>query len=778
MSRRRAIEMKTLIFVIVMLVATAARAETTFCVTLTVTSDLPAGNVPLDPTIDFGKLIADANLPGVLDPNSISVINKATGKLIPFTRTEDFAYGDRGRLEWVVTDRAHKTFEIRFRTVATRPALQPQEYTPPVGVGDLLRFNAGRVSPITLFDGLAMADLTGDGKRDLVGCWNYAYRPGDPWSGLVCYPRLRTGHASEFGDLVRPRYVHSLGDTQRHKFGGPVYVSCDVADFNKDAKLDVVYVGSGRATFYLNTGRRDPNGLAVFIPSDSVKVTKWNACRAVDLDADGALDLVVDGRYIRNLNPKGWPFTPAPAIDLDAGHQPCFFDVDRDGRLDAVALEDRPGSGSNRFRVVWRRNLGKAKPSFAPPLALASINNRVWRPCGLAAVREGPERGVLVCHDDYQVISFFEQVNRPGQAPRFERRYDAGSRSAVMSLSDQAWPCVCDWDGDGDMDLLVGGGYGWPRIVINEGSTARPVFTKPRWILSEGKPIRFLRNEILGPPKSWHNMGYVYPVFVDWDADGLPDLVCPNETNRIFWYKNIGGRKEPRFGKRQQILCDGYPDSPALRTLSATRAHEKNSTVGVYPLEKERPFFCRTGAALADFNGDGLTDLVTHNGSTRVATLFVQYRDTAGQLRLRKEGALQLADGRTINDAIVGRRAHWTESFRAVDWDGDGLTDLVYSLAGAHRGIQDGGSIYLLRNCGTQSAPKFEKPTTMRCYGEPIRITNHGPHPWAGDFDGDGKPDLLACVEWSVYPFYSHAALTMKQRPRFIVGELQVLKKP
>ena len=161
-----------------------------------------------------------------------------------------------------------------------------------------------------------------------------------------------------------------------------------------------------------------------------------------------------------------------------------------------------------------------------------------------------------------------------------------------------------------------------------------------------------------------------------------------------------------------------------------------------------------------------------------MATLFAQYRDTAGRLRLRKEGALQLADGRTISDAIVGRRAHWTESFRAVDWDGDGLTDLVYSLAGAHRGIQDGGSIYLLRNCGTQSAPKFEKPTTMCCYGEPIRITNHGPHPWPGDFDGDGKPDLLACAEWSVYPFYSHAALTMKERPRFTVGELQVLKKP
>jgi len=36
--------------------------------------------------------------------------------------------------------------------------------------------------------------------------------------------------------------------------------------------------------------------------------------------------------------------------------------------------------------------------------------------------------------------------------------------------------------------------------------------------------------------------------------------------------------------------------------------------------------------------------------------------------------------------------------------------------------------------------------------------------------DGDGKPDILACVEWSVYPFYSHAALMMDERPMFTLG--------
>lgn len=168
-----------------------------------------------------------------------------------------------------------------------------------------------------------------------------------------------------------------------------------------------------------------------------------------------------------------------------------------------------------------------------------------------------------------------------------------------------------------------------------------------------------------------------------------------------------------------------------------------------------------------------MTDLITHDGQARVATLFTQYRDTDSTLRLRKDRSLKLADGRPINDAIVNRRADWTESFRAVDWDGDGLQDLLYSLAGSQNGTKDGGSIYLLRNLGTATDPRFASPQTMCCFGKPIRVTNHGPHPWPGDFDGDGKMDLITCVEWSVYPYYSHAALMMKERPEY---KLELLK--
>ncbi len=95
---------------------------------------------------------------------------------------------------------------------------------------------------------------------------------------------------------------------------------------------------------------------------------------------------------------------------------------------------------------------------------------------------------------------------------------------------------------------------------------------------------------------------------------------------------------------------------------------------------------------------------------------------------------------------------------------------MIYNCAGTEPAK---GSIYLLRNCGSKTDPTFEDPVTLCCFGTPIKVTAHGPNAWPGDLDGDGKPDLLTCVEWSVYPFYSHAAIQMKQRPTFEMGQLE-----
>jgi hypothetical protein len=731
---------------------------------LTVKTPLELRNVPLDPEIDFAAFIRQSGRQGVLDPDSIEVTDAVTGERVPHALGEGLVYGDRGRVEFVIADPSSTAFRLRFRVAATRPPSRPQRYTPLIGTGDLLRYNAAVGRPIVLAYSMGLHDVTGDGKADLVGTWNYARRPGEPGDAVVCYPRVCEGQSLEFGELVRLR---------RSTKGAPptnfdhIYASTDFADLNADGRLDMLYVPSGanKAEFFLNTGQRDGGGLPIFAPAGECRVTGWMAARVVDLDGDGAADVVVDGSFVRNENRAGWPFQPAAPVKLNAGRQPCFVDVDRDGRLDAVCLSGPSETLQPDFyRIAWRRNLGgTSPPTFGPEQLLTEID--VPHCSMVAAYRDGDETGLLVQHDALQSISMYRLLKEPADGRRFERRGRAESISAPLALGDQATPCVVDWDDDGDLDLLVGGGHGWPRVVINEGTRRRPVFSEPHPILADGKPIRLLRNDILGPPKNWHDMGYMFPAFVDWDGDGRRDLMLPNETNRIFWYRNAGTAREPVFGERQQLLCEGFPDSAELRGRSAQRAAAKDSKEGAYPREPEQPFFWRTGVAFADFDGDGLMDMATHDGADRRLTLFTQFRDATGELRLRKARRLKLTDGRPIDDAVVGRTAQWTESFRAIDWDGDGLTDLLYSVAGAHHGSRDGGSIYLLRNAGTRRSPVFEPPRTMRCFGQPIRFTHHGPHPWPADLDGDGQMDLIAYTEWSVYPFFSHAALSMPARP-------------
>jgi len=753
--------------------APAARAAgARYSLPLTVTSELPMPNVPMEPEIDFARAIADAGLPGVLDPNSIEVVDLATGEPVPHSLGEGFRYGDRGRVQWVIEDPTHTRYEVRFATADERPALAPASHTPLIGTGDLLRYNAGVPRPITLIYLSRLADLTGDGRADLLGCWNYAHRPGRPWGGVFCYPRVGDPDSVEFGDPVRLRYVEELGSEDFRPISR-IYMHADLADLDGDGLLDLVYSPSGGTDLhlFLNSGERDGGGMPVFVAAGSVPrgTEQWQPCRAVDLDGDGVIDIVVAGLFLRNTNPDGWPLALADPVPIDAGLGACFHDVDGDGLPDAVCLVPGDDAEPRARRVAWRRNEGGDPPQFAPAAVLEDIDC-FW--CtSVAPADDGRRTGLLVGHNVWQEVTFFEQVSADGDRPRFRRFGRAESVSATLALSDQAWPCLCDWDGDGDLDLLVGGGYGWPRIVINEGTAERPAFAEARPILADGEPIRILRDEVLGG-EHWHNMGYPYPVFVDWDGDGVPDLMLPNETNRIFWYPNTGTRAEPRFGARRQVVCDGHPDGPEQRARSAQLAADRDVPNHPYPYEEDRPFFWRTGAGFADLNGDGLMDLVTHDGFTRKLTLFVQYRDGAGELRLRREGPLRLSDGRLIDDALVGRSKHWTERFVCVDWDGDGLIDIVYSCAGSEPGA---GSIFLLRNCGAATSPVFEPPVTLCCFGEPINITIHGPHPWVGDLTGDGRPDIVACVEWSVYPFYSHAAIAMARRPAFSLGPVELV---
>ena len=262
-----------------------------------------------------------------------------------------------------------------------------------------------------------------------------------------------------------------------------------------------------------------------------------------------------------------------------------------------------------------------------------------------------------------------------------------------------------------------------------------------------------------------HDMGYPHPAFVDWDGDGLRDLMVPNITNRIFWYRNLGSPQEPRFGPRQQVICDGFSETE--KTLHATArllgADTKQWTKRVP--DPHSPFGWRSRAGFGDFNGDGLMDLVTAdaqanapNGYAEHSAIFVQYRDDQGHLRLRRDRVITLSNGNPLKN-VVGQPAQTIP----VDWDRDGRLDLIIN----HGETMDTAPA-LVRNIGTKTVPRFAHPKRLRCWGiEMSGIAKHGPYYGVGDLDGDSKPDLLACPEMGTYHFFRRTALDMPQRPGF-----------
>jgi hypothetical protein len=86
----------------------------------------------------------------------------------------------------------------------------------------------------------------------------------------------------------------------------------------------------------------------------------------------------------------------------------------------------------------------------------------------------------------------------------------------------------------------------------------------------------------------------------------------------------------------------------------------------------------------------------------------------------------------------------------AVDWDGDGLLDLLVG--------EIGGGVHFLRNEGTAKAWAFDKEEPVLAGGQPIRAPHGDSHPVVADWDADGKADLLvAAGDGSVW-FYKNTA--------------------
>ncbi|MBY0362246.1 MAG: cadherin domain-containing protein [Phreatobacter sp.] len=248
----------------------------------------------------------------------------------------------------------------------------------------------------------------------------------------------------------------------------------------------------------------------------------------VDIDNDGDLDLFV-GRdaggiaFYRNTgtstNPtysfvQHNPFTlNSNGIDGD----PTFVDINNDGDLDAF-ISDSTGN------TLYFQNTGTAaNPSFA-----AAVTN----PFGLSdagsataitfADLDGDGDQDAIIGDDAGNLDYFRN-NGTASSPSFT--FVGANPFGLSDVGTRASPEFADFDGDGDLDALVGREDGQFVYFENTGSATAPTF------------VRAAIN-----PFGLTDIGGDASIdAADIDGDGDLDLVVGNSDGTINYFMNVGG---------------------------------------------------------------------------------------------------------------------------------------------------------------------------------------------------------------------------------------------
>lgn len=88
-------------------------------------------------------------------------------------------------------------------------------------------------------------------------------------------------------------------------------------------------------------------------------------------------------------------------------------------------------------------------------------------------------------------------------------------------------PCVADFDGDGDLDIICGEFLDGLTWFENTGTRTQPHFAAGRRLSNRDGEIRM-------------HLEMIVPVVYDFDGDGNPDLVIGDEDGRVALVRNTG----------------------------------------------------------------------------------------------------------------------------------------------------------------------------------------------------------------------------------------------
>lgn len=296
-----------------------------------------------------------------------------------------------------------------------------------------------------------------------------------------------------------------------------------------------------------------------------------------------------------------------------------------------------------------------------------------------------------------------------------------------------AYPTIFDWNRDGKPDLLVGEfltGESRIKVYLNVGSARKPKFTG-EWFYATDVNGKVISNN------QWCCIG-IHPQIVDVNGDGYPDIISGQyNPGVITWWK--GG--EHGFDPGRQIPQLGYQEGKQFTTDEPCWSPEAMA------------YWNYSSARLADFNGDGLPDLfVAGSGGYRVAlNVGTKEEPRFGRreflfhvdgtiLHTRRKPGIRIATGEDLDAVSACSRA--THCYlNPVDWDGDGVLDIIATDEYIRPGEL---GVYFLRGVNTDDGLRFEPARPLFLVPDGSKaLPGCSPHIQVVDYNHDGIPDII-----------------------------------
>ena len=459
------------------------------------------------------------------------------------------------------------------------------------------------------------------------------------------------------GSVDDPRF-ELAADSLRDVNGEPIFSDRqnipNIADIDCDGRLDLLIGRLTGTITHFEEVDRDANGLPLF----SHVTDRFQNIEIVAAFGPGANP---------NASPGGRPNRPvSPIGSLHGANTLALADFDGDGDLDLfwgdffeAGILYIPNEGT-----CERPDLDSEPVPFPPndPIATSGYNAPTLGDLdgdgdldmlvGVLGGAFNPNRTLI---DNFHYLEQTGPNEFEDRTSRFLPNLDVGSESI---------PRFVDWDGDGDLDMLVANkleqGGSTSRIYRFENAGSA---TAPRFVLRGRLPIDGdyhyapafgdlnadgELDMILGTWRAdlqlhWgRDGGFVedttfavkltrgtnaVPALIDIDEDGDLDLFIGEASGELNFYRNTGTASAPEF----TLVSDNFG--------------------GIDPGRRSAPAF-------ADVDGDGLSDLVLGT-------------EASGLRVYRNLGGAELPEFRELGELRVAAPAFAVPTFADVDGDGD-----------------------------------------------------------------------------------------------------------